>query len=80
LAAKISELRARDVINLADGRRIGRAADFELDLEEGRLVSLIVPGPLRFLGLLGRERDYVVPWERIVRIGVDVILVDLKEG
>ena len=32
----------------------------------------------KFFGLLGREDDYVLPWQSIVRIGSDIILVDCK--
>ena len=40
------------------------------------MTALIVPGPCRFLGLFGREDDYVIPWLCIKRIGDDLILVD----
>ena len=30
------------------------------------------------LGLLGREDDYVLPWECIRRIGDDIILIDVE--
>jgi len=74
---KTSDLRVREVINITDGRRLGAMSDVEVDLETGRVTAIVVPGPLRFLGLLGRESDYVIPWEKIVKIGPDVILVEL---
>jgi YlmC/YmxH family sporulation protein len=74
---KISDLRVRDVINIADGRRLGLICDVELDLQHGRITALVVPGPARFFGLFGRERDYVIAWDDIVKIGEDVILVDV---
>ena len=40
------------------------------------MTALIVPGPCRFLGLFGREDDYVIPWLCCKRIGDDLILVD----
>lgn len=74
---KISDLRVRDVINISDGRRLGLLGDLELDLQQGRVTALVVPGPARFFGLFGRERDYVIDWSDIVKIGEDVILVDV---
>lgn len=74
---RASDLRLRDVVNLSDGARLGLISDFELDLETGRILSFIVPGPGRFLGIFGRESEYVVPWDRVRKIGADVILVDL---
>lgn len=73
---KASELRVRDVVDVRDGRRLGQAVDLEVDLERGRVTALVIPGPARLLGLLGRDRDWVIPWEQIVKIGVDVVLVE----
>ena len=74
---RASDLRLRDVVNVLDGSRLGLITDFEVDLETGTITALIVPGPGRFLGFLGRETEYVIPWERIRKIGTDVILVDI---
>lgn len=75
---KMSELRCKEVICLADGRRLGFVCDLEIDVPEGCVRSIIVPGPCRFLGLFGRKDDFVIPWCCIKRIGPDIILVDVK--
>lgn len=75
---KTSELRARDIINVLDGRRLGNAIDLEVDLDQGRIIALVVPGPGRFFGLFGRDKDFVIPWDNIVKIGIDVILVEVE--
>ncbi len=75
---KISDLRLRDVINTVDGKRLGAIKDIDLDLEEGRIKSLILPGiSNRFFSLFARNDELVVPWENIQKIGVDVILVNV---
>lgn len=74
---KLSELRLKDVVNLIDGRRVGLIGDFELELDTGRVTALVIPGSGRILGLLGRERDLVIPWGQVKRIGTDVILVEV---
>jgi YlmC/YmxH family sporulation protein len=68
------------MVNMDDGRRLGTLADLEVDLESGRVAALVLPGPSRWLGLFGRDAETVVPWERVARIGVDVILVSLGGG
>ncbi|MGE5529422.1 MAG: YlmC/YmxH family sporulation protein [Patescibacteria group bacterium] len=73
---KSSELRAREVVNVLDGRRLGMTSDFEIDAETGAIRAIVVPGPGRFLWLFGRNDDIVIPWERIKKIGIDVILVE----
>ncbi len=76
---RISDLRMREVINVADGRRLGPIKDIDIDLEEGRINAIILPGygGGRLMGILGREEEVVVPWQKIKKIGIDVILVDL---
>ncbi|WP_027366087.1 YlmC/YmxH family sporulation protein [Desulfotruncus alcoholivorax] len=77
---RITDLRMREVINIADGRRLGPIKDIDVNLEEGRINAIILPGHGggRLMGILGREEEIVVPWQRIRKIGVDVILVDLS--
>ncbi len=72
-----SELRYKEVIDIKTGMRLGYVCDGEMDEKEGRLLSLITPGRPKWLGLFGREDDYIVPWNEIVRIGEDIIMVEL---
>ena len=74
----IVDLRYKEVINLASGNRMGFVYDAEITLPEGQVTALIVPGPARFFGLFGREEDLVIPWDKITKIGTDIILVELE--
>ena len=78
MGIRITELHSKEVICLANGQRLGFVCDVEVTVPEGNVVSLVVPGPCRFLGLAGRREDYVIPWGCIRRIGPDIILVDVK--
>ena len=73
-----SELRYKEVIDVHSGFRLGYACDLEFDDREGRVVSLVTPGRPRFFGLLGREDDYILPWDCILRVGTDIILVEIR--
>ncbi|HAU31719.1 MAG: Sporulation protein, YlmC/YmxH family [Desulfotomaculum sp. 46_296] len=77
--ARISDLRVREVINIADGRRLGPIKDIDINLEQGSITSIIMPGPSRLVSFFGREEEVVIPWEKIKKIGMDVILVDLRD-
>jgi YlmC/YmxH family sporulation protein len=79
LLTKTSELREREVVNLLDGKRLGLASDLEIDIETGRILAIVVPGPGKFLWLFGKNDAFVIPWERIKKIGVDVILVEAPD-
>lgn len=76
---KISDFQTKDVINITDGKRLGQISDLELDLKQGRIEAILVPGYSRFMGLFGGGTDLVIPWRNIVKIGSDVILVKMDE-
>lgn len=76
---KISDLRNLDVVNIVDGKRLGVICDLDLDLENGRICAIIIPGQSRLFNLFGGAQDYVIPWEKIVKIGIDTILVELTD-
>ena len=71
------ELRRKEVINLRDGARLGAVCDLEVDLCSGTVCSIVVPGPPRFFGILRSDEELVIPYDRISKIGDDVILVDV---
>ncbi|MCG0276974.1 MAG: YlmC/YmxH family sporulation protein [Thermanaeromonas sp.] len=74
---KVSELRQRDVINVVDGRRLGFIKDVELDVAEGKIKALVLPGQGgKFLFFFGHNEDLVIPWEKVIKVGIDVILVE----
>lgn len=73
---RISDLRHKEVINIQSGERLGYIYDAEFSHEKQKLISLIIPGKLRFFGLLGREDDIIISFDKISKIGEDIILVD----
>lgn len=77
--SRITQLRCKEIIDIRNGTRYGYVGDLEIDLESGKVRALVVPGRLRLLGLLGRERDRVFPWESVRRFGEDIILVEGAE-
>lgn len=80
MLCRFSEFRCKEVINVRTGTRLGFVCDAEFDWPEGRVRALIVPGRAKYLGLFGREDDYILPWECISRIGEDLILVESDRG
>ena len=72
----IEELRYKEVIDIADGRRYGFVGDVEFDAATGQILAVVIRGRSRGLGLLGREEDQVFPWASIKRFGEDIVLVD----
>lgn len=75
----LADIRSKEVINTSTGMRLGYVSDIEVDSSTGQILSIVVPGPSKYLGLLGREEDYIIPWDNIGRIGEDIILVDIPQ-
>lgn len=78
---RVSELRVLDIINIEDGRRLGPIIDLDLDLEKGLIKGIIVLAVSKGKGFFsgGKSGDIFVPWEKVIKVGVDVILVDGRD-
>lgn len=73
---RMSELKQKEVINCRDGERLGFICDIEFDFCTGIIIKIIIPGPCKIWGILGRDNEYVIPFCDIKQVGTDVILVD----
>ena len=76
-----NDLKKRDVINVSDGKCYGRITDLTLSFPKGVLTGITVPGSKKncITRLFDRNRFFIEE-SKIIRIGNDVILVDLKCG
>ena len=72
-------LMERQVVNIADGKCLGNLKDIELNLWTGSIEALILPALNGFWHRLQNAGELVIGWEKVVRIGVDVILIDAPE-
>src|SRR5690606_41863069 len=62
---KISDLQAKDIVNMANGKRLGHLTDLEINLETGTIEALIIDGGGKMMGLFGKESEEVfIPWKR----------------
>lgn len=75
--AKVSDFRQKEVINIRDGKRLGFIYDMEFNPDTGLVEAMMVPSG-RLLGMFSKEKDYVIPWNKIQKIGNDIILVDFS--
>ncbi|NCA92059.1 YlmC/YmxH family sporulation protein [bacterium] len=79
IAYTFCELREREVINVADGRRLGRLNDMAFGIS-GCILGIIVPGEKNFFRNLAGTDNIFIPWECVLKIGTDVILADLNNN
>ena len=73
----IRELQDKDVINISNGIKLGCVIDVEIDVCNGRLVSIVVPGQCKGF-IFSRCDEIKIPWCQIKKIGEDTILVDIN--
>lgn len=71
------DFKQKEVISLSDGKILGFVVDVQADFENGEIHSIIVAktGKL-FTNVMGKN-NITIPWEKIKKIGEDVILVEI---
>ena len=70
------ELREKDVINVTDGRCLGRAVDIAFTCR-GQIFGIIVRGNTKFIKSLTSGDALFIPWHNVCKIGTDAVLVEL---
>lgn len=74
---RFTDLKQREVINCKDCKRLGFVSDIVFDSCNGKVEALVVPGPGKLFGCFCSCTEYVIRFCCIVRIGPDIILVDI---
>ena len=78
MSVRLTQLQCKEVICVSDGMRLGFISDVVVEVPEGKLCAIVVPGPGKLFGVLGHHEDYLIPWDCIRRVGPDIVLVDVK--
>ncbi len=66
-----------EVVNLLDGKRLGKVCDVVFTFPEGRVQGIVVPGGR---GIRWGKADLFIELKCIRKIGIDVVLVDVKSA
>lgn len=73
----MANLTNKQVINVCNGKILGYVTDFIVDSCNGCLKAIILPGESKFFNFK-KCNDIVISWDKICKIGEDVILVELE--
>lgn len=76
---KLTELMSKDIINDEDGIKLGKIIDIELDSNDGNIISVIINKGIKLSNIFSTKEQIVIPWNKIIKIGNDVIIVDYKK-
>lgn len=78
---KLSELQLKEIIVIDDGRRLGHITDLEINGNSGKIIAIVVDArEKKSGGMFAKADELTISWEKIVRIGSDVILVQEING
>ena len=72
------DLRQKKVIDGDTAEVIGFIRDMDIDFETGKIRSVTIPRKGIF-GILSGNRNVTVPWDRVVAIGNEFVIVKQKE-
>jgi YlmC/YmxH family sporulation protein len=75
---KLSDLQRKDIVNINNGKKVGKIIDVEIDSNNGSMISLIVEKGRYFRSVFNSESEVLVKFDQIKKMGEDVILVDLS--
>ena len=71
----LSELKEKEIVNVFDGKKLGRIIDILFNIENGMVKGIVVPGEKKFFK---KSEDIFIPLEKLKKIGDDVVLVKLS--
>ena len=73
------DLMEKDVVNIKDGEIMGRFDDVEIDTKVGRIQAFYIEEASKFMGMIGKSKARRIKWEEILKIGMDVIIVNVDD-
>lgn len=76
MICSLEELRAKEVIDIQTGEKLGYIDDIRMDISSSEVLSLVIYGGYRFFGLFGKENDTEIPCDSVKVIGSEIILVE----
>lgn len=71
------DFKQKEVISLSDGKILGFVVDVQADFESGEIHSIIVAKTGKLFPSMMGKNNVTIPWEKIKKMGEDVILVDM---
>ena len=74
LMFSMNNLRQMEIIDINSGSKMGYIKDLKVDCEDYRIISIIMP--TQKSSWFNKNISIEIPWEKVNKIGVDVILVD----
>ncbi len=67
----------KEIVNISDGSRLGILGQTDLNINKktGKIESLVIPN-YKWFGFKQEDHASVIQWNKIKKIGKDLILID----
>ncbi len=75
---KLSELQKKDIVNIRDGKKIGRIIDVEFDPSSGYMIHFVIEKARFVRSMFSVSEDLNIKFTQIKKLGEDVILIDIS--
>ncbi|WP_329603971.1 YlmC/YmxH family sporulation protein [Clostridium hydrogenum] len=71
----INNLKSMEIIDINTGTKLGFIKDLKIDVENYKILALTIPDS-KGSKFFSKNDDIEIKWDKIKKIGVDVILID----
>ena len=75
---KLSELQKKDIVNIRNGKKIGRKIDVEFDPSSGYMIHFVIEKAKFVRNMFSVSDDLNIKFTQIKKLGEDVILIDIS--
>jgi len=75
----MSDLQTKEIIDISSGRRLGSISDIMVD-SKGNITKILLDRKGSRKILANQKEDVSLEWSQIIKIGDDIILVDVKNS
>lgn len=73
----LKDLRNLEVIDINEGKKLGFILDVKVDCDNYKILSILLP--VEKNSWFAKQEVIEIEWKDVVKVGVDCILVDVKE-
>jgi YlmC/YmxH family sporulation protein len=75
---KLSELQRKDIINIKDGKKVGKIIDVVFDPSNGYMIKFVIEKAHFVKNLFTTSEEITIKFTQIKKLGEDVILIDIS--
>jgi len=70
----LNHIKTMEIIDVNMGIKLGYIKDLKVDCEKSKIIAMLLPEEK--ISWFGKGTMPEIPWENVIKIGVDVILVN----